>query len=75
MLDARMDMGPAEGSSWYIEDTHGTRRKVVVHKPHKVTRTTHVMLRSFGHRFTKHFGWNRDTFVLSTKEDMEEEQA
>jgi hypothetical protein len=32
------------------------------------------MLKGFGKRLRKHFGWDRDTFVLRTKENTEEEQ-
>jgi hypothetical protein len=74
MLDAGMEMGPAQGSGWYIADTHGTRSKVVVHRPHKATGTHYIMLKDIGNRFRKHFGWDRDTFVLRTKDNPEAEQ-
>ena len=71
MTDARFSAKPNSGSSVIFEKEqhdegekgHG---KIIFHKPHPVAKIDHVMLRSMGRRMRKHFGWERDVFVLAS---------
>jgi hypothetical protein len=42
---------------------HPSKKKIIFHRPHPVAKIDSVMLQSMGKRLSKHFGWNRDTFL------------
>jgi len=68
MEDAGFPAAHSGGSAVTFMQT-GSNGRIIFHRPHPVAKIDQIMLKGFGKRMRKWFGWEKETFVCKKEDD------